>query len=988
MRGSFVAAQVILLSIGLQGCSGDSGSLEPTVGVGGSTQSVGGGSSTKATGGTVSSSAGGSGSGVGGGQTVGGSPSSSTGGVGAAAEGGATASGGTAASIGGAVAGGIGAVAKGGGVGTIGGTSNAGGNSSGGSSTGATSSGGVSSGGVSSGGNSTGATSSGGSSSGGSATGGGGNTTTTSSCNDNGAAVFPATTGTLIDFDMSGRSESEVHEAGYNVWVPAAATSDSKTFDGVTFKVAVSGSGTLTSVWYKAGVQSPSYARLVGDGVSVADATPGALQLTLTGLSAGTHTLLAYHNGVDATGLAPISVTVDGTKQVSSLATTNRALSTDTSAYSFVTFTATVGKAVTILYAPVSGSGTQNVVINGLALDVPNTALQAKLVSPGDRDWHTDADSGKVTLTWTAAKSATAHNVYFGEDGTAVKSATTTSASFKGKQAGTTYQVSGLTNLKHYYWRIDEIDAAGTVTKGNLWSFSPRHLAFPGAEGYGRFARGGRCGKVVHVTNLNDTGTGSLREAIENDTGPRTVVFDVGGIIKLASRLVLNSPSVTVAGQTAPGKGITVRAAPFGMSGGVDEIIQDVRVRLGAGTTYDGMGMTASDYSIVDHASISWTIDEAFSSRNAKNITLQRTLISECLNVAGHQNYPAGTAHGYAGSIGGDIGSFHHNLLAHCEGRNWSMAGGLDGDGYFAGRLDIFSTVFYNWGGRTNDGGAHEVNFVNNYYKPGAASRVFTALNLTYDNFPGTQQYYMSGVVMPGYFDATNQAKGRTLASTNAPTTYSPYVSSPFFPSYATIQTAEESYKDVLSDVGMTAPVFDDHDTRIVKETLNGTYTYKGSVSGDPGLPDNESDVGGYESYPTTARDSTWDTDADGLPNLWETAIGTSTASASGNFADSNADPDTDGYTNLEEYLAWMSLPHFFTTKGTAQTIDLKKLFAGYTSSPTYSSSSAVGGNVTISSSTALFTPTACGFGSVTFSVKDSANSTKSREVVFLSTGC
>ena len=382
--------------------------------------------------------------------------------------------------------------------------------------------------------------------------------------------------------------------------------------------------------------------------------------------------------------------------------------------------------------------------------------------------------------------------------------------------------MTGLYSMKTYYWRIDELDSQKGVTAGDVWYFRPRHLAFADAEGYGRFARGGRGGVVVHVTNLNDSGAGSLRAAIENDVGPRTVVFDVSGIIALASRLTLTSNYVTVAGQTAPGKGICIRAAPFGTAGAQDDVIRDVRVRLGAGMTYDGMGLEGSNHCIVDHASISWTIDEGFSSRNGLNITLQRTMIAEALNDAGHQNYPAGTLHGYAGSISGDTGSFHHNLLAHNEGRNWSLAGGLAANGNYAGLLDIFNNVVYNWGGRATDGGAHEVDFVANYYKPGAATSIFVALNAQYDSFPGTQQYYFAGNVMPGYFDASTQSKGREV--TVPPNGYSPWVTTPFFPSYATVQTAAEGYKNVLSDVGCTQPVFDDHDTRIVKETLNGTH--------------------------------------------------------------------------------------------------------------------------------------------------------------------
>ncbi len=156
-------------------------------------------------------------------------------------------------------------------------------------------------------------------------------------------------------------------------------------------------------------------------------------------------------------------------------------------------------------------------------------------------------------------------------------------------------------------------ETSGTSGRGTWRSRAPK--------GNGRFAIGGRGGVVVHVTNLNDSGPGSLRDAIETDRGPRTVVFDVSGIVKLSSRLTLNQNYVTVAGQTAPGKGVVLRAAPFGMSGVNDVAVRHVRVRLGAGTTFDGMGLTGSNYSIIDHSSISWTIDEAFSSRNGKNIT-------------------------------------------------------------------------------------------------------------------------------------------------------------------------------------------------------------------------------------------------------------------------------------------------------------------------------------------------------------------------------
>ena len=430
--------------------------------------------------------------------------------------------------------------------------------------------------------------------------------------------------------------------------------------------------------------------------------------------------------------------------------------------------------------------------------------------------------------------------------------------------------------------------------------------AFPTAEGYGRFASGGRGGRVIHVTNLNDSGPGSLRDAVEQ-SGPRTVVFDVSGLITLESRLIIRktNSNLTIAGQTAPGKGICLRKYNMGMLGATNVIIRYMRVRPGniSGMTLDGMGMASSDNCIIDHCSISWTLDESFSSRGAKNITLQRTLISEALNEAGHKKYPPGTQHGYAASIGGDIGSFHHNLLAHCAGRNWSLAGGLSKPkNEYAGRLDLRNNVVFNWKSRTTDGGAHEVNFVNNYYQPGPATTFFFALNAQYGGFPGSQRYYFDGNMMPGHFGLTNQTAGRKASTERGgslPTEYSPWVEKPFFDSHVKTHTAAEAYTNVLADVGCNFPALDEHDTRVISEVRSGTTKFKGSKTGLPGLPDSQDDVGGWENYPEVKRPADFDTDRDGLPDVWEKQHSLNPADAT----DGNKDLTGDGYTNLEKYL-------------------------------------------------------------------------------------
>ncbi len=791
-----------------------------------------------------------------------------------------------------------------------------------------------------------------------------------------------------IDFDQSGRQPQEVNQVGYTPWVVAGATTASMTESGVTFTVSKAGDygDNLGTNWYKAGIQASAEGKLVNDGVTVKDGNAnegGQIEFRISGLTTGRHYLLAYLNAVDSDTytFSPIDVYVDSVLVESGVVPTVRAANSSEAQSVYLTLDATAGNDVVILFAAdtTGAEDFKNVMFNGFELNTPNPEFQAELPFPAHNDEHVELDAGGIALSWTPSDSALSQNIYFGTNADSVAAADTSSAEFMGNQtlANSSYQVADLYTGDTYYWRVDQVFANG-ITRGNIWRFRPAQLAFPEAEGYGRYARGGRGGQVVVVTNLNDSGPGSLREAVTNDIGPRTIVFAVSGIIELRSRLTLTQPYVTVAGQTAPGKGITITSAPFGVTGD-DCVVQNIRVRLGGGRTYDGMGLTGADYSIIDHCSISWTIDEAFSSRGAQNITLQRTLISEALNAAGHQNYPPGTEHGYAASVGGDIASLHHNLLAHNYGRNWSLAGGLDGNGYYAGRLDITNNVVYNWGARSTDGGAHQVNFVNNYYKPGAGTTKFAALTADNENAGlGTQQYYFAGNVMPGRFDESNQEDGRR---TTGSVSFENFVDSAFFPSYVTTQRAGHAYKVVLSDVGCSQPVLDDHDQRMIQETLDSTYSVIGSVTGKKGFPDDEADSGGYEDYPAETRPADWDSDGDGLPDWYESIIGTNLNSGAGDFSDANADVDLDGYTNLDDYLQWMDKPHFGTATGDPLTINLQKLSRGFVDAPSYSVSNVVNGTHTLSGSLVTFTPTAEGLGSFDFTVTDAEGDSMTRTV-------
>jgi hypothetical protein len=795
-----------------------------------------------------------------------------------------------------------------------------------------------------------------------------------------------------VDFNLFDRNERETNEPGYTSWIVLAGKSHTIRINDLNITLTAKGDGLLNTFWYKAGIGG---ARLANDGVLVSGLPEGnanaIIELRIQGLPAGNHSILTYHNHADNPDnntFAPIAIYLNGKQAKKALQPTARANSNREAAKFYTTFTAKSNEDVILELRSVAGTKASNptIIINGFEIGTVNVDHQAWQPFPADHDEHVDTGNGSLALSWQSAPQAVSHDVYFGKDRESVAKANRQSPEYQGNQKTTTHSVSDLYSMDTYYWRVDEIAAKGQVTPGNVWYFRPQQLAFPGAEGYGRFARGGRGGIVLKVTNLNDDGPGSLRDAIQNPKyagTPRTILFDVSGVIALKRGLSVNQPYITLAGQTAPGKGICITGAPLGMGGSHDMVFRHLRLRVAAEATTDGMGQSGADHSIIDHASISWSKDEATSSRNGKNITFQRSLISEPLNRAGHKNYKPGSAHGYAGSIGGDIGSYHHNLLAHCYGRNWSLAGGLDAKGYYQGKIDIFNNVIYNWGTRTTDGGAHQVNFVGNYYKPGVETTQFYALNAQWDGFPGTQRYYCNGNLVEGKFEDLTDPRNACRSDVKNP---NPWSDQAFFPSHAVVHTAKEAYKQVLSDAGANQPQLDDHDLRIVRETLDGTWTYRGSYNapnGTRGVIDHPNDVGGLESYGHEVRPTNYDSDNDGLPDWWETYVSnTRNDSPAGDFSDANADPDKNGFTHLDDFLDWMANPHAYVTD-TAYEIGLASLTRAYTDRPLYTLDAIENGAVTIrNEGTAHITPDApFRLTSFTFTVTDAAGSSMTRKV-------
>jgi len=410
-------------------------------------------------------------------------------------------------------------------------------------------------------------------------------------------------------------------------------------------------------------------------------------------------------------------------------------------------------------------------------------------------------------------------------------------------------------------------------------------IAFPGAEGAGKYTSGGRGGIVYTVTNLNDDGPGSLRDGIQKKE-PRIIVFAVNGYINLKSRLDINNDHITIAGQTAPGDGICIRGYGLRINAN-NVIIRYLKIRPGdtAHTELDALtGMRQKDI-IVDHCSLSWATDEVCSLYDNENLTLQWCILSESLNKSFHSK----GEHGYGGIWGGMNATFHHNLLAHHTSRNPRLQGSRNKSTPENERAEIVNNVIYNWGYKCMYAGeAGNYSICNNYFKVGPGTKKSASKRLLEPYMP-YGNYQFKGNVLDGNEDITED---NLLGIQIEPESLEKYFTKDLLKvsDYA-VESANVAYESVLKNAGANL-IRDAIDQRIVDEVRAGLTTY-----GVNGIINSQDDVEGWEAI--NAVSAPLDSDKDGMPDAWEKTRGLNENDGS----DANSYSLDEHYTNIEIYI-------------------------------------------------------------------------------------
>ena len=452
-------------------------------------------------------------------------------------------------------------------------------------------------------------------------------------------------------------------------------------------------------------------------------------------------------------------------------------------------------------------------------------------------------------------------------------------------------------------------------------------LAFPTAEGFGKYASGGRGGKVVEVTNLNDSGEGSLRWALtEAGKENATIVFRVSGIIDIGPNpqrknersIRAKLKNVTIAGQTAPGEGILLRGGKLNLGGSENVIIRNIRSRLGVREDIEGskkerfieggaIGIENARNIMIDHCCFGWSGEENVTMYDNHYTTMQWCIIHEGLHDAGHKK----GVRGYGCQWGGSPATFHHNLLTHNDSRSARINGASNPEGDKNVFLEYINNVNYNWGRRNScyggeneagEGSSHECNFIGNYYKPGPAhpqDNVFIELSQARKGKQLTSPsiWYFDGNVMEGVkakdnwalvsnqtpFTIEQQKSGKRLQTTG----YQDYLVKP--------ESAKKAYRHVIECAGTIHR--DAVERRIVEDVRSGHPKYQGLSANKPGIIDSPADADGWPQY--ASAQPVVDNDHDGMADEWERANGLNPNDPE----DRNKIISKIGYTALEVYL-------------------------------------------------------------------------------------